>query len=84
MNANATLAAPDYDKLNRELDAKMSADIDAVKTGIIKIQRQNARLIEALRDCLEYFQSEYDINNDGGPNTPMRLGQMVEEVLNLR
>jgi hypothetical protein len=43
------------------------------------------KLVEALEECLEYFEERYDVvDGDGGtqrPNAEMKLGLMIKEAL---
>lgn len=41
----------------------------------------NAELIEALEECLEYFADREDINDHGGPNKAMQLAQLIRSVM---
>lgn len=58
--------------------------IMAGRSNEAKLFDANQKLRAALAECLEYFENQYDVEDgqDGPlPNKEMRLGQMIQEVL---
>lgn len=52
--------------------------------SIEKLHRQNQALNHALDECREYFENQFDIEDDGGPNKEMRLALMIDEAKAVR
>jgi hypothetical protein len=59
--------------------------IMAGRSNEAKLFDANLKLRAALLECLEYFEDRYDTVDDDDcqpmPNKEMRLGQMIQEVL---